>query len=224
MTSTLRKLVVFHPSPFMVDAVDELISQLAPRDLQTENVVIPDLLARAERGITAEIEDEIRAVVEAVDNGAAPVILCTCSTLGGCAEAIGSQTGRAVIRIDRPMAECAVDAGKTIGVIAAVYSTIQPTRELLLQVADAAAKDIRIKDIVVESAWEKKRAGDSAGYIDDVVAAIRRESGNVDALVLAQGSMAAAADQVPDVSIPVLTSPRLGVARAIAMAQGRVTA
>lgn len=217
-----RRLVVFHPSPFMVGAVDDLVAELAPPDLVTDNIVVPDLLSRAERGMTENIRKEVLSIIAKVDGSGSPVILCTCSTLGGCAEEAGVLAGRSVVRIDRPMAERAVALGSTIGVVAAVQSTVEPTCQLLKEVAAAAQRDVNLKKIIVESAWEKKRAGDTDGYIHEVVKAIRSQANCVDVIVLAQGSMASAADQLSDITTPILSSPRLGVARAIEMAMESV--
>ena len=48
-------------------------------------------------------------------------------------------------------------------------------------------------------------------YIDAVVAAVRAAPRRFDVVVLAQASMADAADALQDLGIEVLASPRLGV-------------
>jgi hypothetical protein len=67
-------------------------------------------------------------------------------------------------------------------------------------------------------AWELFEAGDHAGYVDRVARHVQGLADDVDVVVLAQASMAPAADLVGDLSIPVLSldppSSGLGSVRA----------
>ncbi|MBP9114845.1 MAG: arylsulfatase [Acidimicrobiia bacterium] len=217
MSSILKSIVVFHPSPYMVETLDNLLLELLPKNVKSENLIIPDLLDRAIAGITDELREEVRSAFSKIDN-ADSVILCSCSTYGGLAEEIGKELNIKAIRIDRPMAEFAVQIGKRIGIVAAASSTLVPTRELLLQVANDMNKSIDLKEFVAETAWEKKQAGDNVGYLDEVVKTIREIASEVDVILLAQGTMAKAADLCADLDIPVLASPVLGVKRAVKLA------
>jgi hypothetical protein len=73
--------------------------------------------------------------VQALARDGAKVIVCTCSTIGGIAEAVSVPNGVLVLRIDRPMAEQAVASGRRIAVVAALPSTLEPTVALLRQIA-----------------------------------------------------------------------------------------
>ena len=65
-------------------------------------------------------------MLEMADTGA-PSVLCTCSTLGPGAESAADLTDAAVLRVDRPMIERALDQGPRIAV-AAAPSTLGPTQ------------------------------------------------------------------------------------------------
>lgn len=70
--------------------------------------------------------------------------------------------------------------------------------------------------MLVEGAWERFVAGDQDGFLD-LVAAAADTVGDADVIVLAQGSMAGAAERTTT-AVPVLSSPRPGLAAAVAAA------
>lgn len=72
----------------------------------------------------------------------------------------------------------------------------------------------QLDTFVVEGAWERFLDQDNQGYYDKIKAVIEQKARDYDVIVLAQASMSGAASLV-DVDIPVLSSPRLGVKRAI---------
>jgi hypothetical protein len=149
-------------------------------------------------------------------------VLCTCSTIGGAAEATHLAGGQAVIRVDRPMAERAVATGKRIVVAAVLESTIAPTTELIMQVAAEHGRSVEIRTLLCMGAWAHFEAGDVAGYWEAVAATLRADLSapdgsepRADVVVLAQASMAGAAALCADLPVPILSSPRLGLEAAV---------
>jgi hypothetical protein len=142
-------------------------------------------------------------------------VLCTCSTIGGCAEEIGRSAGAPVLRVDRAMAERAVELGPRILVAAALASTLEPTRALLLDAAARAGKTVRIGEVLCDSAWPHFERGDHAGYFAAIAECLRGVASDADVIVLAQASMAGAAALCADLPVPILSSPRLGLEAAI---------
>ncbi len=65
-------------------------------------------------------------------------------------------------------------------------------------------------------AWACFEAGDQDGYIDEIATQLRQVADQGEVIVLAQASMAGAAALCTDLPIPVLSSPSLGVATAVA--------
>jgi hypothetical protein len=211
-----RSLTFLHTSPVHVQTFDELVAELAP-DIPVRHIVDASLLqeACAAGVVTPELARRIQAIIlDAVAAGAA-VVLCTCSTIGGRAERVGAESGETVLRIDRPMADRAVALGDRIVVLAALPSTIGPTSELLQDAAWQAGKEIEILEILCESAWARFEQGDGTGYLQEIAARIQEGCLMGDVIVLAQASMAGAITLVPDLPIPVLSSPRLGLDAAI---------
>lgn len=142
------------------------------------------------------------------------VILCTCSTLGAAAERFGGVCGARVLRIDRPLAEEAVASGSKLVVIAALESTLEPTRELLETEAARVGKEVALELSLCPDAWRYFESGDEAAYLRAVAAHVDEVAGRGDVIVLAQASMAGA-ERFVRTSKPVLSSPRLGVLGAL---------
>jgi Asp/Glu/hydantoin racemase len=200
-----------HTSPVHVPTFEALVAELAPA---TASVAIVDvaLLDRARSsGIDdPELLDRLRLALAELERQGAETIVCTCSTIGGVAEAIGHQQRLPVVRVDRPMAQRAVELGGRIVVVAALDSTLDPTRALLESVAADAGIEPDLGVHLVAGAWARFEAGDHEGYLaviaDELVVIAQR----CDVIVLAQASMADVADRV-EVGVPVLSSPRLAV-------------
>src|SRR5690349_9195426 len=129
MTSTLT---FFHTSPAHVATFDTLLTEVAP-DVVARHLVDEDVLHQARDGgrLTAEMQAQVsRDIHDLVDDGAS-VILCTCSTIGGCAESYTGTQGSTILRVDRPMARRAVELGRRIILAATLASTLAPTAELI---------------------------------------------------------------------------------------------
>ena len=138
----------------------------------------------------------IRGALRDLVDRDARVIVCTCSTLGGISEQCGCDTEIDVLRVDRPMAELAVRSGSQIGVVAALESTIAPTRALLYDAAVAAGKEITLIDAPCFDAWRHFEQGDIEGYHRDVAVCVDALDPTIEVAVLAQASMAGAASRV----------------------------
>ena len=184
----------------------------------------PELLGQARAdGASDAVRAGVEAAVADLVSRGADVVVCTCSTLGPVAEACTST--RAVLRVDRPMAAAAVaacladsaDPGRGgIGVVAALESTLAPTRELLLDEAARADVAAEIVEVSVPTAWDALEAGQTEEYHAQIAEAVRSLAGRVGVVVLAQASMAGAVDLVRDLGVPVFSSPALAVQAAAA--------
>lgn len=212
-----KALAFLHTSPVHVATFSRLLAELDP-SIVTRHIVEEDLLnaARAAGEITPALDQRIAAAIQEAGAPDGAVVLCTCSTIGGSAEAAGARAGQAVLRVDRPMAERAVALGKRILVAAALASTIAPTRALILEAANRAGKPIELSELLCAQAWALFERGDQAGYAQAIAEALRASAGDAEVIVLAQASMAAAAPLCADLGVPILSSPRLGLEAAIA--------
>lgn len=214
----MRKHIAFlHTSPVHVETFERLARAADPA-LEVEHVVAEDLLAEAQR-VGANDPALVRRVQDAMTAAAArgaALVVCTCSTIGGAAERTPAGTGSAVARIDRAMADRAVALGPRVLVVAALESTLEPTAELIRKSAVALHAEVELGHLLVAGAWAHFLRGDRAAYVDAVASAVREACSRADVIVLAQASMAPAAESLGDIGVEVLSSPALGVQSALA--------
>lgn len=216
--SPLTTVGFLHTSPVHVPTFRALLAEVAPRFVDV-HVVDEDLLADVRRrGFDASIAMRLLGRLKELAEQRPAVLVCTCSTLGGHAERM-APAGIGVLRIDRPLAELAVARGGSVGVVAAVASTLGPTRELFEACAAACGSGAVIVDAPCLDAWPLFEAGDLVGFHERIAAHVRGLAREVDVVVLAQATMAPAAALLRDLAIPVLSSPRLAVRRAVEIAR-----
>lgn len=206
-------IAFLHTAAAHVATFEGLMAALAP-EVPRHHLVEPQLLAEAREGITSALAERVRAVVEGAAAEGARVVVCTCSSIGACAEAV-TGPGFTAMRIDRPMAEQAVRMGARIAVVAALPSTLGPTHALLLDVAARAGVQVAITDVLCASAWPRFEAGDMQGYLEAIAGTLPTAAAVADVIVLAQASMAGASALCPTLAVPALSSPRLGVEAAV---------
>jgi len=151
--------------------------------------------------------------VLAAESAGAEVILVSCSSMGRAVEASRALCGVPVMRVDEPMAECAIATGKRIGVIATLPSTLEPTVALIESKAAGAGQKVTIRSQVVEGAFAAVIGGDGGRHDALVAAALKTMASEVDVIVLAQASMARVVDALAptDKPVPILSSPKLAI-------------
>lgn len=213
---TRRVLGLLHTAESHRPRFDRLLTELAPQNVGWVHCVREVLLRQALDTFPVNtIATGIEAALAKLQSQGAQQVLCTCSSVGGMAEHVGRQMGLPTLRVDRPMAEAAVAAGRHILVAACLPSTLGPTTQLLNEVAHAEDRRIEIETLLMENAWPLFQAGDEAGFSRHIASIILATRPRPDAIVLAQASMAAAAELLRQSPVPVLSSPRLGVAASL---------
>ncbi len=208
-------LALLHTSPVHVPVFDALRDEHHP-GLELRHVVVEELLERARAAGPGAVADDVRRRVREAADGGARAVLCTCSTIGDLAERAADGVGVPVLRVDRPMAGAAVAAGPRVVVLAALESTLGPTAALVRDEAARAGRSVEVRTAVVRGAWERFEAGDTAQYVRRVADAADAVTG-ADVIVLAQASMAPA-ERLTTTAVPVLSSPRPGLAAGAAAA------
>lgn len=160
------------------------------------------------------VRSGVNVAIDQLNEAGADIIICTCSTIAGRAEAEGAKRSVEVVRVDRPMAERAVAIGPRISVMAALESTIKPTNDLLDEVAKQQSANPTVSTHICHEAWSHFEDGDLDTYWAVVAADCDRVAASSDVVVLAQASMAGAAD-LCTTDVPVLSSPTLAVQAAL---------
>lgn len=211
-------LALLHTSPVHVPVFDALRDAAHP-GLALRHHVDAGLLERARRDGPEAVAGSVAAVLTRAVREGARAVLCTCSTIGGVAEAAAAGVGVPVLRVDRPMAAAAVAVGPRVLVLAALESTLAPTTALIEEEARRADRTVEVRTRLVDGAWARFEAGDGDGYLRRVTEAADSVTG-VDVIVLAQASMAPAGESMK-VRVPVLASPGPGLAAGAAAARAR---
>src|SRR5262245_8076490 len=166
-------------------------------------------------GMTPELGRAVQAMRVDLASTGARVVVCTCSTIGGAAEAADTDGRFVAMRIDRPMADRAVALGPDVLVLAALASTFGPTRALLEDSARRLHVPLTLEERLVDGAWPHFERGDHDRYYEIVASALGGDLSQFGAVVLAQASMAPAADRIQNAPVPILSSPRPGVEAAL---------
>ncbi len=200
-----------HTADAHVDVFTTLLSELSPED-RAVHIVDADLLTDARRrgGVDDDLRTRIGTRLGALTAQGAVRVVCTCSTIGGPSEEIGRTVGIDVLRVDRPMATIAVTGGDRIAVVAALESTLGPTRDLLAQTADLLGRRVTIIDAPCLEAWSHWEHGALDRYYDTIASHLEGLDDSVDVIVLAQASMAPVEGLVQLTSL-VVSSPRTAV-------------
>lgn len=216
MAAASGTLTLFHTSASHVPRFDALLAELAP-EVPARHTVHEHLLAdaRARSSVDTASTQELGVVLASLAESAS-VVLCTCSTLGAAAETFERTFGARVLRVDRPLAGAAVARGSRIVIVAALESTLEPTRALLEDEAARAGKTVSLTLSLCKGAWDHFERGDEIGYLRAVAAHADRAAHQGEVIVLAQASMAGAEAFVRTPK-PVLSSPRLGLLGALAL-------
>ncbi|MDX3451892.1 aspartate/glutamate racemase family protein [Streptomyces sp. ME02-8801-2C] len=204
-------LALLHTSPLHIPVFDALRDEDHP-GLELAHLVHEDLLARARAEGPDAVSDDVRAVLDQAVAAGAAAVLCTCSSIGGVAEAAAEEVGVPVLRVDRPMAAAAVAIGPKVVVVATSESTFGPTVALVEEEARHAGLPVDVRQRFVEGAWALFQEGDMDGYVRSVADAVDSLPGDkTDAIILAQASMSPA-QLLTTTAVPVLSSPRPGLA------------
>jgi Asp/Glu/hydantoin racemase len=215
-TTVMRRVVLVHTVAGLVPVFQDLAKGL-PEDVKVSNIVDESLLedSIAAAGLTPAVNRRVvDHILSAADSGAVAV-LATCSSIGPAVEIAAQLVGVPVLRIDEPMASAAIESGTRIGVLATVASTLNPTVDLLRRCAQRLGKDVELVPVLKADAFAAIRSGDGARHDAIIGEALAEFAVDVDAIVLAQASMArvVATLEPGALTVPVFSSPGSGMAR-----------
>jgi Asp/Glu/hydantoin racemase len=209
-----KKLGLVHTSTTLVPVFAVLCKEKLP-NVDVFNIADDSLVKgiREAGSLTATIARRVTSYLESAELAGADYIMVTCSSIGPAVEAGAKLMGVPVLRVDQPMADKAVAAGKLIGVIATLSTTLEPTVDLIQRRAVIAGKQIELTSKLVEGAFEALMNGDAAKHDAMVAAALKELSQQVDVILLAQASMARVVDTLTpeDKRVPILSSPNTAV-------------
>lgn len=145
--------------------------------------------------------------------GGADGVLFACSAFNDAIESARRGVSVPVLKPDEAMIGQALDMGESFAVVATFEPSIESLRSQLRAQAERCGKRAEVAGVYVDDAMRALNSGDGARH-DALIARAVSEVPPVDAILLAQFSMArAAAASAPRSPAPLLTSPVSAVAR-----------
>lgn len=208
-----KTLGMIYTVMFTVEAVNKAVSEAMP-DVEKINIVDDSILKQlfAAGKITPRVNNIVANYVRAAESEGADAVLVTCTSISPCVDTVRPLVSIPVMKIDDPMTDIAVEKASKIGVVATAKSTLEPTKMLLLQKAEAKGKKISLTTDLCPGAFDAISAHDTAKHDKLVLEGISRAAQGSDLIVLAQPSMTRIVPQIgPEIKIPVLTSIKSGV-------------
>ncbi len=222
MTGDAATVAVIHTSPFTLDPLKDLLTELVP-GVTVVNFLDDSILPQLARngGDVSAVRDRLLDYARHAQGVGANVILSACSSVGEVAAAMREVVEVPVVRIDEGMADAAIGRGPRIGVAATLRTTLAPTLALLRAKAAAAGVDAKFDARVADEAYALLSRGDREGHDRELGAVLEGLAADNDVVVLAQASMARVLGALPEADrAKFLTSPRLAAERVALVLEG----
>ena len=209
----MTTIAVIHTGPVTVQLLKDQIGEQIP-GARVINIVDDSLLndVRAAGRLTPEVASRIHSYMANAQAMGVDIILNACSSVGEAVDSVRNFVSTPIVKIDEAMAEEASSIGRRVGVVATVSTTLEPTVRLVKKKAGELGRTVEVTERIAEGAFDALLSGDGARHDEIVKRAISTLAEHVDVVVLAQASMARLVPQLGDLRVPVLSSPRSGVA------------
>ena len=212
----LKTLAMIHTVASIATSFTALAKELLPA-VRLFSVVDEGLLLRiiAEGTITPDMCLRVVQLAANAQGDGADAILLTCSAMSPAVDLAAPLLRVPIYKVDRPMVEQALDAGRCVGVFSTVPATLDSVGGLVRQVAAERGRSVEVVTELRAEAMGAARAGQREEHDEIVRAALVELSHRCDVLVVAQASAAQALrpQDVEALAAPVLTSPRLAIER-----------
>jgi len=183
------------------------------------NIVDDSILPRISNNgsLSPEIVSTVYQHIFSAEKIGSDIILVTCSSISEVVDIVSPIVSVPVIKIDDAMTDEAVKIADTLGVVATIKTTLNPTINQLKKKMAKAEKEIKIIPLLCSDAY-KALINENNPKKHDLLLyeAIEKIIEDVDAIVLAQASMARLLPKLKKLTNkPILTSTESGVERAI---------
>ena len=197
----------------LMNDIKQLVAEEIP-DCRLINIaddcLIQDVIKAG--GPTVGVTRRQLAYSHAAEDACADVRLNTCSSIGEVADICKKCAKVPLVKIDDAMARKGVQMGDRVGVIATLPTTLGPTVRLVQRKADEIGKKVAVVEGLAKGAFEALMSGNAEEHDALILQTAKDIAGQVDVIVLAQGSMAKMQDKLAQATgKPVLSSPKLGV-------------
>lgn len=209
----MKTVVAIHTAMPMVEPTMELFTKHLP-EVRLINIVDDSLIQDVIRAgkVPPEVEKRLKQYYASAIDAGAQVIFNTCSSVGDIALEAKKSLKVPLVKIDDAMAIMAVKESDSIGVLATLISTLDPTVRLIRHFASDQDKVVSISEGLAEGAFQAVIGGDRDLHDKLILNAAKKLAPEVELFVLAQGSMARMEEEIARATgKKVLSSPELGV-------------
>ena len=218
----MTKIGVIHATCSAVEPLNQAAKKYSD-DLTVLNFVNENLLFRANQVGGADkvgLRSFSRSFFEACDAGVDGIIVA-CSVYTPFVEQMKAFSDVPVIGIDSPMLNAAVDIGGKIGIVATTAPSGPSAQRQMEKLAAAAGKQLEYQIEINTEAMTMLKSGNVAEHNRMILEAGKKlADAGCSCIVLAQITMACAADDMACLGVPVLTSPYEGIKKIVSLING----
>jgi len=211
-----KTLAMIHTVAGLAGSFGALAREMLP-GLPVFHLVDEGLLGRIirEGQVTAAMCRRIVELAANAEQDGADVILLTCSAMSPAVDVAAPLLNIPIFKVDQPMVRQAVAQARRIGVFATVPATLQSVSDLVRREAAEMGREVAVITSLRAEAMAAARAGRREEHDALVREALLSLARQVDVVLVAQASAAEALrpEDVASLPAPVLTSPRLALAR-----------
>ena len=182
-----------------------------------DDSILPRILNNG--SISPEIASTVYQHISSAEKIGSAIILVTCSSISEVVDMVSPLVPIPVIKIDDVMTDEAVKVADTIGVVATIETTLNPTMNQLKKKMVKAGKDINIVPLLCSDAYKALiNEGNPEKHDLLLYEGIEKIIEDVDAIVLAQASMARLLPKLRKLTNkPILTSPESAVEKVLGL-------
>lgn len=186
-----QSVVFIHTSPAAIGPVNNFFKSAAA-SLTITNLLDDGVLRMFADADYSAVESQLLDLIAIGSRtyGAKAAVI-TCSAVPRASmERVRAKAPVPVLKIDVPMAEATVRAGRRVGVLYTFAPTLKPTTALLEETASDAGLQCELQPALVSNAYDALLMGRTSEHDSLVLEAAKQIAPSVDVIVLAQVSMA----------------------------------
>lgn len=206
------RIALIHATRVAIEPIEAAARQLWP-EAEMISILEEGLAADRARSeaLTPALSDRIVRLARYAEATGADGILYTCSAFGPAIETAARTSALPVMKPNEAMFEKAFSHGDKVSMIYTFPPAAGGLADEFRDEAERRGSEAVLTTVFCEGALEAKRAGDQ-GTHDRLIATTAAGIEDADVIMLAQFSMASAAEQARErTAIPILTSPEAAI-------------
>lgn len=215
----MKKIIAIYTGQGLSESLQKIFKEGIP-DCEFNNIIDDTLIRDAVREgkLTPDIKRRLTQYFTIAQDMGADIIINTCSSVREIVDIAQPMINVPIVRIDDAMGDEAVKNYSSVGVMATLPTTLNPTIRMIEKKAKELGKKVKVVSGLAEGAYDALVSGDAERHDQKILDTAQRLSAQVDCFVLAQGSMGRMREGLMKASgKPVLASPPLCVKQVKAM-------